>query len=283
MPYIRGIRERTESLCRHLKIRTIFQSNNTLRTLLVHVKNRVPDGKKKGEVYQIPCKECNLSYIGETGRTLKKRMTDHRAAVRRGDTNNGIAVHAWSEGHQVDWEGTKVIAVAPHLWKRRVVEALMIQSTTPGLWTPDQPLLEPSALQDITFRSFSPIINTLHRYHYIITYLICKSVVMQFCQSLKKTHGSKGLTIKLLNICYENLNSLILSSSSNVLMSLYTFIVYILYSLRTHQGCLSRSGWGGHGRSTFWSDLCAAHSTVNSRLWLIGTLDDRFRHVYEHC
>ena len=67
MPYIRGISERIESLCRQLKIRTIFKLNNTLRTLLVHVKNRVLDEKKKGVVYQIPCKECNLSYIGETG------------------------------------------------------------------------------------------------------------------------------------------------------------------------------------------------------------------------
>ena len=60
-------------------------------------------------------------------------MTEHQAAVRRGDTNNGIAVHAWSEGHQVDWEGAKVIAVAPNLWKRKVVEALLIQSTTPNM------------------------------------------------------------------------------------------------------------------------------------------------------
>ena len=34
-------------------------------------------------------KDCEKSYIGETGRDLQKRMMEHTAAVRRG----GITVH----------------------------------------------------------------------------------------------------------------------------------------------------------------------------------------------
>ena len=29
---------------------------------------------KKGVVYEVPCGECNHVYIGETGRTLRKRL-----------------------------------------------------------------------------------------------------------------------------------------------------------------------------------------------------------------
>ena len=37
-----------------------------------------------------------------------KRMTEHKLAVGRGDTNNGTAVHAWDAQHLVDWEGAKI-------------------------------------------------------------------------------------------------------------------------------------------------------------------------------
>ena len=28
-------------------------------------------------------------------------MTEHKAAVRRGDRNNGIAIHAWDDDHRI--------------------------------------------------------------------------------------------------------------------------------------------------------------------------------------
>jgi hypothetical protein len=31
--------------------------------------------------------------VGETGRTLKKRIVAHKAAVKKEDNKNGIAVH----------------------------------------------------------------------------------------------------------------------------------------------------------------------------------------------
>ena len=78
-------------------------------------------------MYEVPCMDCSRSYIGETGRTLQKRLVEHKAAVRRGDTNNGIAVHAWEHQHRVDWENASVLKQEPGYWKRRVLEAIEIQ------------------------------------------------------------------------------------------------------------------------------------------------------------
>ena len=94
---------------------TVFKSSSTLRNSLVRVKSPTPDLKKKGVVYEIPCKDCDKCYIGETGRTLMKRMTEHKLAVRCGDTNNGIAVHAWDAQHHVDWEGAKIRETEPRI------------------------------------------------------------------------------------------------------------------------------------------------------------------------
>ena len=78
-------------------------------------------------VYEVPCMDCEQVYIGEIGRTMQKRVTEHKTAVWKYDKNNGIAVHAWSEDHRIDCEAARVRARALQYWKRMVVEALQIQ------------------------------------------------------------------------------------------------------------------------------------------------------------
>ena len=70
--------------------------------------------------------DCEKSYIGETGRSLQKRLTEHKAAVRRGDSKNGIAVHVQKHDHRVDWEVAKVIDQEQRYWPRRIREAIHI-------------------------------------------------------------------------------------------------------------------------------------------------------------
>ena len=68
-------------------------------------------------------------YIGEKGRTLRKQLTEHKAAVKKCDNKNGIAAHVWKSGHQVDWESATVKEVVPNLAHRRIAEALHIYQT----------------------------------------------------------------------------------------------------------------------------------------------------------
>ena len=63
-------------------------------------------------MYQIPCQDCDSVYSGETGRSLGKRITKHKNAVKNGDRKNGLAVHAWDEEHRVDWEGESELALS---------------------------------------------------------------------------------------------------------------------------------------------------------------------------
>ena len=38
----------------------------------------------------IKCSDCQAPYIGETGRNLRRRLTEHKRATRNGDVNNHI-------------------------------------------------------------------------------------------------------------------------------------------------------------------------------------------------
>ena len=83
LPYIRGVSERIERGCRNLGVRTVFKSGNTLRQTLMNVKSRTPKECKRGAVYEIPCADCDSVYIGETGRSLKDWIKEHKYAVNR--------------------------------------------------------------------------------------------------------------------------------------------------------------------------------------------------------
>ena len=94
----------------------------------MRVKGKPPQDDMKGVIYSIPC-ECDAlySYIGETGRTLKTRLTEHQPAVRNKNSNNNGPCNDYTpqfqEGRgQSNLEGT-------HLTSMKVKEALIIKRT----------------------------------------------------------------------------------------------------------------------------------------------------------
>ena len=72
-----------------------------------------PENEKRGVMYQAPCKHYNRTYIGETKRTLRVRLGEHKQAVRRGDPTNGITVHALETQHEIDWDDARVKSITP--------------------------------------------------------------------------------------------------------------------------------------------------------------------------
>ena len=78
-------------------------------------------------VYLIHCSDCSAVYIGESERTLKVRLAEHKRAVRMGDVNNGIAVHSLKTGHSIAWDRAKITDREIHGQRRRVKEAIRIQ------------------------------------------------------------------------------------------------------------------------------------------------------------
>ena len=129
LPYVQGLSEKIQIACRKLGIKTIFKSGGTLRNILTRVKTKTPELRKKGVVYRVPCRDCGVSYIGETGRSLQKRIIEHKYAVKTNNRMNGIAVHAWNMEHRPDWDATEILETEPHYWRRRILEAIWIQKT----------------------------------------------------------------------------------------------------------------------------------------------------------
>ena len=96
----------------------------------MRVKTRIPEERKRGVVYEVSCNKCHLTYIGETKRTLKVRLGEHKQVVKCGDPKNGIAVHAHESNHMIDWDGARVKRSGmTGYWQRRTTEAIHIKKS----------------------------------------------------------------------------------------------------------------------------------------------------------
>ena len=77
-------------MCTPLGVKTAFRPMKAMQQALEKVMTPIPEEKKKGVMYEVPCKDCHRVYIGETKRTLKVRLGGHKQAVKRGDLMRGL-------------------------------------------------------------------------------------------------------------------------------------------------------------------------------------------------
>ncbi len=99
---------------------------------------------KTGDIYKVPCiKNYDQIYIGETGRKLGTRTTEHKAEVnvlpsisqtisaRKDSTSvrhkSASCDHVHQNNHVIDWEGVTTIDREDNRTKRQIRESISIR------------------------------------------------------------------------------------------------------------------------------------------------------------
>ena len=79
IPYIQGLCESIKKICGRYGILTYFKGSNTIRNLLVSLKDKDPMVSKSGAIcwFQRGDLSCDDEYIGETSRTFGERYKEH--------------------------------------------------------------------------------------------------------------------------------------------------------------------------------------------------------------
>ena len=81
-----------------------------------------------GVVYCIPCQTCSDIYIGQTGRLLKTRIDEHKAAVKYAKSDvSAVAEHVWVQKHLVDFQSVSILAREQNLHQRLSLESWFIR------------------------------------------------------------------------------------------------------------------------------------------------------------
>ena len=79
VPYFPGLSESYKKIFKYTPVQVCFKGVNTLKSMLMHPKDKISNDQKKDLVYHWECKAdgCNSSYIGEMSRALGERVKEH--------------------------------------------------------------------------------------------------------------------------------------------------------------------------------------------------------------
>ena len=123
IPYIKGTSETIARILQPYNIRVAHKPITTLRQLLTNVKDKDEPNDRQGAVYKIKCCDCQATYIGETGRNLNTRLTEHKRATGNGDLNNNIAEHHLQTNHRIDWDSVECVIYSTDYYQRLTLES----------------------------------------------------------------------------------------------------------------------------------------------------------------
>ena len=62
-------------------------------------------------VYKINCKDCNASYVGQTGRRLNVRIKEHAKRYTMKDENSSLYTHTKDNDHNIDLTNVKILDI----------------------------------------------------------------------------------------------------------------------------------------------------------------------------
>ena len=79
VPYFPGLSESLKKIFKYTPIQVCFKGVNTLKSLVMHPKDKVSNEQKKDIVYHWECQAdgCNSSYVGEMAMALGERVKEH--------------------------------------------------------------------------------------------------------------------------------------------------------------------------------------------------------------
>ena len=109
-----------------LGIRTGFRGTSRKWTLMNGAKDKIPTDTPPGVVYAIGCLDCEQVYVGETARTSRERLKEHRCHTRTGKVElSAVAQHVADTDHKIHWK-PRFLTRERTTTARKVREALII-------------------------------------------------------------------------------------------------------------------------------------------------------------
>jgi hypothetical protein len=140
-PYHPRARKLYKVLEKQFSITPIYQKTRTLGDLLLKKCRGVDKQYKKNTVYKIPCKSCDISYIGQSKNSIKTRTGQHKQMckptwkkriLKSSKKDNGLAYHHHKTGHEFDFENVQILAQEQSYWRRLIREGICINTAEKG-------------------------------------------------------------------------------------------------------------------------------------------------------
>lgn len=121
LPYLNNLYENISSSLKNFYIDTIPTIQKNLKHIIIKAKDKTAPFKTNNVVYKINCENCTASYVGQTKRTLEKRLDEH--SKKR---DNVIHDHETTHNHNFDYRRPKILDKEKNYNKRIISEMIHI-------------------------------------------------------------------------------------------------------------------------------------------------------------
>ena len=156
IPYVEKLTETATRIFRKHNIATAVRPHTTLRKILVHPKDKLDPLSTTDCVYEIPCANCDHTYVGETGRRFETRLKEHKKETEKVAQSKGtftrqtrkqsvgeqsksaIADHAVQHNHVINWKDAKVLDKECNTGARHIRESIWIRKRSPNTMNRDE-------------------------------------------------------------------------------------------------------------------------------------------------
>ena len=124
LPYVQGVSEKIGRILKQQKVKVAYKPQQTINSLFPRPKELDDsDRQKSGIVYKISCTQCNFVYYGQTERSLKTRIVEHKKAVASFDQNSKVAGHVHLFSHNMNFENVEVVGFEFNYHERLFLKA----------------------------------------------------------------------------------------------------------------------------------------------------------------
>ena len=85
----------------------MYSKKNKLSNIIKLGKDKTDKVNQANVVYKINCKDCNVSYVGQTSRRLQVRAKEHAKKYKEKDQNSGLFMHTQDNNHIIDFQNIR--------------------------------------------------------------------------------------------------------------------------------------------------------------------------------
>jgi len=133
IPYVKTVSEKFGNAIKKHNVRMAYSGLNKIRRFVHPHKDLLPNISRMNVVYRINCRDCDASYVGQTGRRLKTRLTEHCNHIKRNSVQNSVITDHRLQNHGFKWDEVEVLDNEPVLGKRLMSEMIFIKRQINGL------------------------------------------------------------------------------------------------------------------------------------------------------
>jgi len=129
IPFIPKLSEKFKNITKNLKTRLAFFNLHKLGRMIKAQKDKLPLGHNKNVVYKLKCKNCDVTYVGQTKRKLNTRVMEHKKDINKKSGNYSVITeHKLESNHDFEWENPVILDREKQYYRRLVSEMVHIKS-----------------------------------------------------------------------------------------------------------------------------------------------------------